>query len=110
MKIGFLLRNFDLITYCEKKNSFSDRENLFIFEAEAENLQIFEITRTISSNSERSVQFLKQNTFKIVTVGLSDLNTLEQLECLKKSLELEKIIYKKSFKKSLELLLFYCIF
>ena len=29
----------------------------------AENLQNFEITRTIYSNSERSDQFLKQNAF-----------------------------------------------
>ena len=47
-----------VLTYCEKKCS-SDGEKLFKFEAEGrEFAKIFEITRTIYSNSERSEQFL----------------------------------------------------
>ena len=48
-----------VLTYCEKNYS-SDREKLLNFEAEG---KIFEITRTIYSNSERSEQFLVTECF-----------------------------------------------
>ena len=52
-----------VLTYCEKKYS-SDREKLLKFEAEGPRIcKIFEITRTIYSNSERSEQFLVTECF-----------------------------------------------
>ena len=53
---GILLPKLFLPTV--RKNCSSDREKLLKFEADAKNLQIFEITRTIYSISERSEQFL----------------------------------------------------
>ena len=41
-----------------RRNCSSDKEKLWKFEAEAKNLQIFEITKTIYSNSERWEKFL----------------------------------------------------
>jgi len=45
-----------------------------------ENLQIFEITRTIYLNSERSEQFLKQNAFLTYSWRFMKTNKLKQLE------------------------------
>ena len=57
----------------------------------------FEITRTIYSNSERSVQFLKQTDFLTCPWRFLKYNTLEQLE-----FKLEKTIgiYALSFYES----------
>ena len=58
------------------------------FEAETRSTcKIFEITRTIYSNSERPVQFLKQNAFLTCSWRFLRSNTLEELK-----LKLEKII------------------
>ena len=46
-----------VLTCCEKKKCFSDRE------------KTIEINRTIYSNCERSEQFLKPNTFQLFTWG-----------------------------------------
>ena len=57
-RYGILLLKIFLLTV--RKNCSSDREKLLKFEAEG---KIFEITRTIYSNSERSEQFLVTECF-----------------------------------------------
>ena len=46
-----------------RKNCSSDRKNFWNSRLKAKNLKIFEITRTIYSNSERSEQFLAAKCF-----------------------------------------------
>ena len=46
----------------------------------AENLQIFEITKKVFSNSERSEQFLKTECFFNLFLRFLRINTCEQLE------------------------------
>ena len=53
----------------------------------AENLQTIKITRTIYSNTERPIQFLKQNTFSTCSWRFLWSDTLEQLR-----FKLEKLI------------------
>ena len=55
---------------------------------------MFEITRTIYSNSEMSVHFLKQNVFQLIPRVYSDLsaNTLEHLKVkLDKNIDIKKL-------------------
>ena len=56
-------------TYCEKKIIYLVIEK-----------NDFEITQTIYSNSERSVQFLKNNSFSTCSLRFLRSNTLEQLK------------------------------
>ena len=62
------------------------KKKLLKFEAEGQ--EIFEITRTIYSNSERSEQFLKQNAPLTYSWRFLRSNTLEQLK-----FKLDKIIW-----------------
>jgi hypothetical protein len=65
-----------------RKNCSGDREKLLKFEAEGREFEIlFEIPRTICSNSERSEQFLLTECFfNLILEVFSYLNKLEQLE------------------------------
>ena len=63
-----------------EKNFFSEAEG-------REFAKYFKITRIINSNSERSVQFMKNNAFLTCSWRFLRANTLEQLE-----FKLEKII------------------
>ena len=60
-----------------RKNCSSDREKNLKFKAEG---QEFKITRTISSNSERSEQFLVTECFLTVSWSFLISYKLEQLE------------------------------
>ena len=52
-----------VLTYCEKKKFYWSRKTFEIWGWRPRICKTFEITKTIYSNSERSVQFLKQNAF-----------------------------------------------
>ena len=52
-----------VLTYCEKKIVLAIEKNFWNSRLKAENLQNFEITTTIYSNSERSEQFLVTECF-----------------------------------------------
>ena len=56
----------------------SDREKLLKFEAEGQ--EMFEITRTIYDNSERSEQFLATECFFNLSLEILKLDKLKQLE------------------------------
>ena len=59
-----------------KKNWSSDEEKLLNSRQKAENLQIFEITRAIYSNSERSEQFLVTQCFFNLFLKVSQIHTM----------------------------------
>ena len=69
------------------------------FEAEGREFakRIRSLTRTIFSNSERSVQFLKQNAFLTSSWSFLRSNMLEKLE-----FKLEKLIGSRNLQEKLE--------
>ena len=81
-----------------RKNCSTDREKLLKFEAEGrEFFKIFEITRTIYSNSERSKQFLVTECCLTCSGRFFMSDELEQLE-----FKLEKILGFGNMQEKLE--------
>ena len=67
-------------TYCEKKIVLGIEKNFWNSRLKAENLQNFEITRTIYSNSERSEQFLVTEFFFNLFLKVSHISNIRIIQ------------------------------